>query len=198
MYTKFFVALNFFDSASARKIQGFRQRFDPKFNQHVEPHMSMLAPFEIRTKDKAELIELLKDEIENFFLGGDDTPKLKFKGLDVYKQKRVNILYLNPDFSDDLKYCMESVQQLCKSLIPPEINYRPNAKQFLPLAHCAQEEQLLKLMPLALEEFNSNSDLYLSGISLYEKRFGIWSSCEEIIQFENPNESFLQLQHVSI
>lgn len=198
MYTKFFVALNFSESSTARKIQGFRQRFDSKFNQQVDTHMSMLAPFEIHRKDKDELIDSLKDEIENFFLGGENTPKLQFKGLDVYRHKRTNILYLNPDLGDDLGYCLEGVQQLCQSFIPPEVGYRQNAKQFLPLAHCSHEDQIHKLLPLAQEEFTNNSDLFISGITLYEKRFGIWTAAEELISFEDPNDNFLQLQLASI
>lgn len=198
MYTKFFVALTFSDSATSRKIQGFRQRFDPKFSQQVEPHMSMLAPFEIYHKDREELVESLKDEIENFFMGSEDTPKLQFKGLDVYRHKRVNILYLNPDLGDDLGYCMESIQSLCQSFIPPEVGYKQNAKQFLPLGHFVQEDQLHKVLPQAQEEFSNNSDLFLSGITLFEKRFGIWIGVEELISFENPNDNFLQLQHASI
>src|SRR5688572_25833589 len=107
MYTKFFVALTFSESATCRKIQGFRQRFDQKYNYYSVPHMSLLAPFEIRNKDKEELVESLKDEIENFFIGSEETPTLNFKGLDVHRHKRFSILYLNPDLSEDLGHCME-------------------------------------------------------------------------------------------
>ena len=198
MYTKFFVALTFSESTASRKIHGFRKRFDPKFNEHVEPHMSMLAPFEIHRKDRSELLESLKDEIDNFFVGCEDTPKLQFKGLDVYRHRRKNILYLNPDLGDDLGYCLEGVQQLCESFIPPEVNYKQNAKQFLPLGHFTQDFQLHKVLEIAKQEFPNSGDLFLSGISIYEKRFGIWIEVEQLISFENPNDNFLQLQHASI
>lgn len=197
MLKKFFVALTFSENSTSKKIQGFRKRYDPKYTSHEMAHMSMLAPFEILSSDKSELVDSLKDEIENFFMGSDVTPKLSFKGLDVYRHKRTNILYLNPDLGDDLGYCLEGVSQVCRDLIPPNVGYKPNTKQFLPLGYFPTEEALGKIMPMASLEFANISDLYVSGITLFEKRLGLWMVVEELIAFEDPNENFLQLQHVS-
>src|SRR5690606_32650085 len=153
---------------------------------------------EIYGKVKGDLIEALKAEIEKFFRGTEDTPNLQFRGLDLYRHKRVSLLYLNPGLGEDLGYCLVSVQQLCVSLILPEVSYKQNAKHFLPLGHFYQDEQLDKILPLAQEEFPMSSDLFVSGISLFEKRFGIWVEVEQLISFENPNDNFLQLQHASI
>jgi 2'-5' RNA ligase len=198
MLSKYFVGVTFSSGNTlSRKIQGFRQRFDPKYNQHATPHLSLLAPFETESKHRENLIDALSDEMESFFFGDDMAPKIGFQGLGVYRHKRQSILYLNPLFQDNLKYCMESVQELCESFIPSQVSYKQNARQFLPLGYFNNEEQLHRVMDHAKSEFLNNSELFITGISLFEKKYGVWTVAEELINFDTADK-FLQLQHASI
>lgn len=196
--SKFFVGVTFSTSSTlSKKIQGFRQHFYQKYNPHLTPHMSLLAPFEILSKDKQRLTESLVDEIENFFLGSQSTPKLGISGIGVWQNKRHHVLYLNPKYEENLKYCMESVQEICESFIPSQVSYKPNDKQFIPLATFNFESQLHRVVAQAKSEFANNSELLITGISLFEKKFGVWSVAHELISFDST-DNFLQLQHASI
>lgn len=198
MLAKYFVGVTFSESnILSKKISGFRQRFDPKFKKDFIPHLSLLAPFEIELKNKSKLIEALTDEIEGFFIGEDLNPKISLGGLGVHHHKRQNILYLNPVFEDNLKYCMESVQDLCESFIPRSVHYKQNAKQFIPLGQFLFQEQLHYVMEHAKSEFKTNSELFVTGIILFEKKFGMWTVAQELINFDTT-DNFLQLQHASI
>ena len=69
MTEKLFVGLTFrSDCTLSRKIDGFRKRFDPKYQSHAFPHMSMLAPFLMDAKSEIALIETLKEESQTFFM----------------------------------------------------------------------------------------------------------------------------------
>ena len=200
--SKFFVGVTFESSSTlSKKIQGFRQHFDSKFskkiNSHLTSHMSLLAPFEILSKDKQTLTDSLVDEIDGFFFGANSAPKLGINGIGVWQNKRQHVLYLDPKLEENLKYCMESVQELCESFIPSQVNYKPNAKQFLPLGTFNSEEQLHRVMQHAQGEFANNSELVITGICLFEKKFGVWSVVHELISFD-CTDNFLQLQHASI
>ena len=48
------------DSTLARKITGFRKRFDPKFSRYAFPHMAMLAPFQSLDFQIDDIVETLR------------------------------------------------------------------------------------------------------------------------------------------
>lgn len=198
MLARYFVGVTFSESnILSKKISGFRKRFDPKFNKDFISHLSLLAPFEIETSNKSRLIEALSDNIEGFFLGEDLNPTVSLRGLGVHVHSRQNILYLNPEFEDNLKYCMESIQETCESFIPKNVHYKQNAKQFIPLGSFMYEDQLLHVMDHAKSEFRTNSELFVTGIVLFEKKFGVWTVAQELISFDTTDK-FLQKQHAAI
>ncbi len=198
-HEKLFVGLTFrSDSVLSRKIDGFRRRFDPKYRQHSFPHMSMLAPFEVDIKDIDDVKEQLKEELETFFYGVETSPKLAFTGVDFNRGKKFNTLYLNPIYTTDLNYCMELVQDICKAFIPRSVKYKPNPKQFLPLGHFKDDEPLLEVMDAIREEFSSNSELTITGISLFRKKYGIWNIEEQLISFNSLKDNFLHSQQASL
>lgn len=195
--SRFFVGLTFDpNSILCRKIQGFRHRFDPKFNQSTVAHMSMLAPFDIATKDRNDLIESLTEEVDNYFHGDETSPKLAIQGLDVYRQNKQSILYLNPKYPESIKYCQEAVREVCESFISPRSGYKQNDRQFIPLGYFSFEDQLLNVMENAVAEFQRNGELGITGISLFEKRFGMWILSQELINFQPAD--FLQYNHAQL
>ena len=194
MTEKLFVGLTFrSDSSLSRKINGFKQRFDPKYRAHSFPHMSMLAPFSIETHDLSHLWEELKEELESFFFGHNDPIKLGFTGVDILQLKKFNIIYLNPNFDATLNHCLELVQDICMSFIPRQIKYSPNPKQLLPLGRFHAQDPMDEILASIKEEFNSNSELTITGISLYRKKNGVWVEESPLISFKETKDSFLQL-----
>jgi 2'-5' RNA ligase len=198
-HEKLFVGLTFrSDSALSKKIDGFRKRFDPKYRQHSFLHMSMLAPFEVEAKDVVEVKEQLKEELETFFYGLETAPKLAFTGVNFTQSKKFNTLYLKPNYTTDLDYCMELVQDICKSFIPRSVKYKPNPKQFLPLGHFKEDEPLLEVMDAIKDEFSSNSELTITGISLFSKKYGIWHIEDRLISFNSLKDNFLHSHDASL
>lgn len=194
MTDKLFVGLTFrADSSLSKKIDSFKRRFDPKYRTHSFLHMSMLAPFEIEAWDLKVLKEELKEELESFFFGHNEPLKLGFTGVDILQSKKMNMLYLNPSYDANLEHCMELVNDICKAFIPRNIKYRPNAKQFLPLGKFQAMDPMDAILDVVKSEFNSISELTITGIALYRKRNGVWSTEEQLMSFEETKDSFLQL-----
>lgn len=197
--TKVFVGFNFSsDSIFSRKIVGFRKRFDPKFNHYSFPHMSMLAPIEVLDGDIQDLQETLKEELETFFYGPSQRPKLGFTGIGIYQHKRKNILYLNPHYSTDLEYCSEIVVDICKSFADKKIKYKENKKQFLPLGVFTNEQDFELVTEQAKLEFTSFNQMPIESISLYYKKMGIWYEKEVLVDFEQNVADLLQLNELAI
>jgi len=196
---KLFVGFDFGnDSLLARKITGFRKRFDPKFKNYSFAHMAMLAPFESLDYQVKDLTETLKEELETFFYGNEETPKLGLTGLGIYQQKRKNIIYLNPHYDIDIEHCLEFVQDICSACMAPNIKYKPNKNQFLPLGYFNNETELNVIMDQAKMEFQNYGEIPIESISLYEKKGNHWVKRETLIDFETKRDQFLHLNHHSL
>jgi hypothetical protein len=196
---KIFVAFNFSnDGLLSRKITGFRKRFDPKYNHYSFAHMAVLAPFEVEETQIGDLTETLKEEMETFFYGKEERPKLGFTGLGIYENKRKNILYLNPYLNSDLNFCSEVILDVCKSFISKSSKYKENKKQFLPLGVFNNPNDLRTILDHAKEEFTNYGELPIKSISVYENRMGIWVEKETLVNFEENLGHFLQLNDPSI
>lgn len=87
---------------------------------------------------------------------------------------------------------MELVYDICRAFIPRNLKYKPNPKQFLPLGRFQAIDPLEEIFELVKEEFSSNSELTITGITLFRKRSGVWAQEEELISFEETKDSFLQ------
>lgn len=196
---KLFVGFDFGeDSILSRKVTGFRKRFDPKFSNYAFPHMAMLAPFESLDFQIKEIVDTLKEELDTFFYGQNETPKIGFKGLDIYQHKRKNILFLNPHVDTDLEYCMEIVQEVCMSNLAPNIKYRPNKKQFFPLGYFQSQDDLRLVMEQAQIEFSDYGEIPIESVSLYAKKGSQWVRLETLFDFELKDSRFLHLNNPSL
>jgi 2'-5' RNA ligase len=194
MTEKLFVGLTFrTDNTLSRKIDSFRSRFDPKYKTHSFPHMSLLAPFEINPENLNHLKEELVEELDSFFFDMEDSLKLGFTGVEILQTKKNNLLYLNPNFDPTLVHCMELVKDICQSFIPRHIKYSPNPKQFLPLGSFDSGHSIEAVLDTIKDEFSINSELTVTGLSLYRKRYGVWMVEENLISFRSTKDRFLQL-----
>jgi len=192
MLTRHFVGLTFFsENLLSRKIDGFKKRFDPKYMEHMDLHMSLLAPFDINLKDQKALKEELEEEVDAFFYGNETNPYLSFSGVDIHSQGKHNILYMNPIFDEDMNYLMESVRGICESFVPKGVKYKRNKKQFLPLGDFQDVNALASVMVRAHNEFDYSGQLFISSISLFEKKAGIWGTTRELIKFDPPKDYLL-------
>lgn len=197
--SKLFVGFNFStESILSRKITGFRKRFDPKYNQYSFPHMAMHAPFDVQDNLVENLVETLKEELETFYYGSESAPNLGVTGLGVHKHKKKNILYLNTLLETNLGYCSEIVMDICKDHFSPQYKYVQNSRQFLPLGYFQNLLELNVVMEQASMEFTNFSQLPICNISLYQKKFGIWTRVEKLISFNQKESEFLQLNHISV
>ena len=59
-------------------------------------------------------------------------------------------------------------------------------------------DNMIEVIEQIKMEFSRNSELTLDGISLYEQKNGSWYLREELISFEDNQDTFLQLQERSI
>ncbi|MBC77850.1 MAG: hypothetical protein CME64_17725 [Halobacteriovoraceae bacterium] len=199
MLSKLFVALNFrSDTALSRKIDGFKKRYDPKYRQRSFPHMALLAPFEVNPTDVNNLGGELKEELESFFYGHNSPLKLAFTGVGILQTKRNNVVHLIPSYCPDLKFCSDLVLDICTSFVPAGQKYKANDRQFLPLGYFSLMDNMIEVIEQIKIEFSRNSELTLDGISLYEQKNGSWLLREELISFEDNQDTFLQLQERSI
>ncbi|MCO4754687.1 MAG: 2'-5' RNA ligase family protein [Bacteriovoracaceae bacterium] len=199
MLSKLFVALNFrSDSSLSRKIDGFKKRYDPKYRQRSFPHMALLAPFEVNSSEVTHLRGELREELESFFYGHNSPIKLGFSGVGIFQSKRNNVVYLTPRYCPDLKFCSDLVTDICTSFIPANQKYKPNENQFLPMGYFSLLDNMVEVIEQLKMEFTLNSELTIDGISLYEQKNGSWLLKENLISFENTQDSFLQLQERSI
>ena len=196
---KLFVALNFSNqSVLSRKITGFRKRFDPKYNRYSFAHMAMMAPFETEADQVLNLAETLKEELDTFYYGNNEMPKLGFTGMGVFNHKKKTILYLNPHYGVDLEYCSEIMLDICKDFFPHQYKYKANKTQFLPLGYFQNVMELEPVMEQAKIEFTNFSQIPVASISLYALKNGVWSHIEKLIEFEDNDERFLQLHQPSL
>ena len=192
MLTRHFVGLTFYsDNLLSRKIDGFKRRFDPKYAKHQTLHLSLLAPFEINIFEKKSLKEQLIEEADSFFFEREFAPAISFSGMDIYQHGKNNILYMNPNFGEDMLYLMEVVREICESFIPQGVKYKRNKKQFLPLGKFQDIDQLLTIMRKAHNEFDCNGQLLVESICLFEEKYGMWSIEEELIKFDPPKDHLL-------
>ncbi|MBT4793039.1 MAG: hypothetical protein HON90_15810 [Halobacteriovoraceae bacterium] len=197
--TKFFVGLNFSNNGLlSRKIMGFRKRFDPKYTHYSFAHMSLLAPFDVDERDIADLAETLKEEIETFYYGKLQTPKLEFTGVGVYEYKRRNLIYLNPHYGTELQFCSDMIVDICMSHLSRSSRYKENKKQFLPLGVFNNEQDLFSVLEHARLEFNHQSSLPVESISLYENKLGIWVEKEVLVRFEENQAHLLHLKAMAL
>ena len=195
MNEKLFVGLTFrSDCTLSKKVEGFRKRFDPKYTKSSFPHMSLLAPFEVQSRDLERCKEELQEELDTFFFGQDSPLKLSFTGVNFVQTKKHNLLYLNPAFTPDLEHCMELIQDICTSHIPRNFKYKPNPKQFLPLGSFKESEPLVEIMDAIKDEFEDNSEMTITGIALFRKKHGVWAVEEKLISFQGTRDKFLHFE----
>jgi hypothetical protein len=157
--------------------------------------MPVMSPITIDSKDEANVIQTLHDELDSFFYGHELNLSLKFSGIDMVQFGKLQILHLNPVLSHDVEHCVESMEDICRSYIrDKDQRYKNgNNKLFVPLARSHESFGLEKAVAAAREEFDFPIELPIDSISLFKKREGHWYERAILHTFKDGNNSFLQL-----
>lgn len=185
---KLFIGLTF-DQGShlCKKINGFRQRFDPHFFKNATTNMSLFAPFSIDVSDIDELVFELEDEIENFFYGHSSQSFMEFVGIDIMEQRKKALLYFKPSMKDDYQHLQESLHDLAQSYIHEKENKTKMGKSCLVMGRFFNESSLIDGVETLKREFDTPFKLGLRGISVFKKQNGEWRELVKLIDFETEN-----------
>jgi hypothetical protein len=200
MKSKLYVGLSFYmGTIQSRKIQTFTQRFDPKhYNSHWLT-MSLMPPFEIERTDTEYLIDELREEMEAFYHGHSESYSMHFRGIDVHRYKRHQILFLNPELSSEMEHCQDSLFSICQSYIfQRERKSKDKKRFFLPIGRFKENYQLEVGYEVAKRELQLPLVLPVASVSLFEKKLGIWQERAVLHNFERDDELFLQKSAASL
>jgi hypothetical protein len=199
MLSKYFVALKFKnDSALYRTIDGFKKRFDPKYKSDSFPHMSMLAPFQMDTKDEFVLAETLKEEAQTFFYGHEGALKLDFSGIEITKHHKKHMLFLNPVNIGNMEFCIDLVQSICEPFVARNTGYKQNKKQLLQLASFYNTNDLYSALEDLKEQSLTKLGIKVDSIVLMKKSQGNWQVQDEIFKFQDNFDELLQIQTLAL
>lgn len=200
MNTKFFLGLTFYpDNSFSRKIDSFRSRFDIKYQTNPCLHLPIVPPFEIEVTEGKKLQQELVEELESFFFENTANHLMKFSGIDVHEYKKNKILYLNPMMEEEFSLCQESLFAICQSYISDrEKKMKDSKKTFLTIGRYQDPLELHAGIDLAQKEFQEFTALAFQSICLFSKNNGIWYREADLISFEKPDVSFLQLTNASL
>jgi hypothetical protein len=175
VHTKLFVGLTFHeDNFFARKIQGFRNRFDEKVLTNPAVHMPLVAPFEIPSAGLANLEQEVAELLEGFFFGDAGSQSVSFTGVDVYTHAKRSLLYLHPAEQTDFLHCEEALIQVCQEYVEDRSKRPSKDKKFVTIGRFHDPASLHGALAVAQEEFSDCSELPVKGISLFRKHQGIW------------------------
>ena len=194
MNTKYFLGLTFYpENSFSKNIEGFRSRFDTKYQTNPYLHLAIVPPFEVEVTEASKLQQELVEELESFYFENTAHHALKFSGLDVHEYKKNKILYLNPIFDEEFSLCQESLVAICQSYITDrEKRIKDTKKTFLTIGRFQDPLELHGGIDLAKKEFHEFTALAYQSICLFSKNNGIWYREADLVTFEKPDVSFLQ------
>lgn len=183
------------NSPSAKKIDEYRFRFDPKAYTNKYLHMSLLPPFVLTEKQLKNLTHDILDEVDTYFTQDHKTEvgdnNLLFPRVDVYNNRR-KILYLEPYLPTDLVYLKEGLEQLLFDLIPEYKRRHIKEKCFLSLGRF-QDPLLLNLaLDTVLDEFVFPLEFEIDQLALFSRRDGIWNIHRTLYDFKEAVNPFLE------
>ncbi len=180
------------NTTSAKKIDEYRLRFDPKAYTNKYLHMSLLPPFVLNQKDLKSVTNDIVEEIDTYFsLDQAEDNILSFPRVDVYNNRR-RILYLEPLLPTDMVYLKEGLEQLLFDLIPEYKRQHIKEKCFLSLGRF-QDPLLLNLaLDTVLDQFVFPLDFEIDSLALFARRDRIWTVQRTLLNFKETVNPFLE------
>jgi len=197
---EFFIALTFFESdLYCQKINSYRSRFDYKKSYSPQLLMSLLPPFQFKahhlsTSEYYELVECLRDDLDDFFTGHDGHFPIHFDGFDFNVGKK-GVVYLKPRLPEELFFFKQRAVSYVKELGSSFCRLEKNLKNkndseytFLPIARTSDQDFLGQAVSKAKTEFSRPFFLQAKEVALYEKVPGQWI-CRSILHHFNSTET---------
>ena len=170
---RYFVGANFKQNfIQFKKIDSFRQRFDPKYQISHALQMTLLPPFDLETEIPYDFIQEMEEIFEHYLVGLDSLKELTFKGAS-FRTGRTHLLYLVPEIHDDLFHCLEAIKEIIVDR-GGTFNLQKSMEPVLPMGRFEGEDLLHTAFMLINEEFQFPYTLPVRSISLYEKRKDCW------------------------
>lgn len=180
------------NTPSAKKIDEYRLRFDPKAYTNKFLHMSLLPPFVVNEKQMRVITQEIIEEVDTYFsLDQAEDNILSFPRVDVYNKAR-RILYLEPHLPTDMMYLKEGLEQLLFDLIPEYKRQHIKEKCFLSLGKF-QDPLLLNLaLDTVLDQFVFPLEFEIDSLALFTRRDRFWSVQRTLLNFKDTVNPFLE------
>lgn len=196
---EFFIALTFQESdLHCQKINSYRSRYDYKKSRSPHLLMSLLPPFSMGDKSltplqMSELVECLRDDLDNFFTGHEDNYLIHFDGFDFNIGKK-GVVYLKPRLPEELFFFKEMsisyLKEFGMNFKREEKNLKNNNESeyiFLPIARTSDQDLLGHAVSKAQSEFSRPFTLQAKEVALFEKQPGQWV-CRSILHHFNQED----------
>lgn len=186
-----FIALTFHENdLFYKKIDSFRSRFDYKYSKSPLLLMTLVSPFVLNNNilkhDHKNIIEWLRDDIDNFLMGYNDNFEVNFNGFDFFSGRK-GVIYLKPELPSELSYFKETAFDFLKesgAVFKREEKLEKLSLKsdytYLPIARSSDQELLSYGVSTAQVEFSSPFTLHAKEVALFEKVPGLWI-CRSIL-----------------
>lgn len=183
---KYLVAININTrSPWAQRIDHFRARFDYKYRHSKQLFISLIPPVDLARKQRNDFFEYARELSEDFLYSLENMSSLNFRHMDLW-QGRNSILYLKPDFNDDIFHFQEALDELARDFshsYKSQTKDKKNLLAFLTIGRFYNREQI----PHAIEQAGSELPLPLKleplGCSLFEKVDHDWKLYDDLYTF---------------
>ena len=197
-----FIALTFHENDLNYKIiDSFRSRFDYKYSRSPLLLMSLMSPFVFKNKnvskiDYTNIVDWLRDDIDNFLMGFDDDFEVKFNGFDFFSGRK-GVIYLKPELPSELSYFKETASVYLResgAIFKREEKLEKLSLRseytFLPIARSSDQELLSHGVRTAQIEFSSPFTLHAKEVALFEKVPGQWICRSILHKFKESEKGF--------
>jgi|GEM_PF-3688686 len=184
---KFLIGARFDPSSLfCSKCRNIKQRYGLHLSSAECLNLPLFAPFEIleKNRNKNDLIEEMEEEVNSFFIDGSESHFINFSSLEIFKTKKKFLLYLQPQFSQDFIYCIESLKGL-KGRMIRSIKEKESKTPYLLLGKFYNEFEATKARSEIMSEFTFPFSIQVQGLSLFEQSEKTWKEERSLKEFKS-------------
>lgn len=175
------------DSSFKIKLKNFHKRFS---NAPIGCDFTLpfWAPLKLKNNINIQDAFLeIQEEIQSFYPNAREHSYIKFSDIQIYQHKRNYLLFLRPSFSEDLNYCLESLNSIKSEYF--EIPKKKEVKPYLLLGKFNNLIDLEKALHEAQKEFITPVEVKVKSFSLFQKSHSDWLKYSSFIDFERNYDS---------
>ncbi|MBY0414133.1 MAG: hypothetical protein K2Q18_08200 [Bdellovibrionales bacterium] len=184
---EYFIGLTFDPSSiHYQKIASFRQRFDSKFKKASILQLTILPPFSVDFKNKAEesgFLEDLSDVLDGHLMGLENVSQFEFNGI-TFNAGKNGSLSLTPIVSTDFLYIQESLYSVLKDYGVKFKKTHDLMSSKLPIGRFEESGILEGAVEVAKVEFSSPFVMSALSFIIFEKTPKEWAILNNLYDFE--------------